>query len=104
VVVQLPAGSLRRGLGGGGVAVLGTAGASIPWLRDVSVFAVRSGDGPQGIPINGSAVDAGVTRAARDAAWRLLLVNGERREELDLAALLAMPQRQAQLPIACVEG
>jgi hypothetical protein len=87
-----------------GVAVLGTAGASIPWLRDVSVFAVRSGDGPQGIPINGSAVDAGVTRAARDAAWRLVLVNGERREELDLATLLAMPQRQAQLPIACVEG
>ncbi len=87
-----------------GVAVLGTAGASIPWLRDVSVFAVRSGDGPQGIPINGSAVEAGVVRAARDDAWRLVLVNGERREELGLAALLAMPQRQARLPIACVEG
>ena len=87
-----------------GVAVLGTAGASIPWLRDVSVFAVRSGDGPQGIPINGSAVEAGVTRAARDDAWRLVLVHGRRREELDLTALLAMPQRQARLPIACVEG
>jgi hypothetical protein len=87
-----------------GVAVMGTAGASIPWLRDISVFAVRSGDGPQGIPINGSAVEAGVTRAARDAAWRLVLVNGNRREELDLATLLAMPQRQAHLPIACVEG
>lgn len=87
-----------------GVAVLGTAGASIPWLRDVSVFAVRSGDGPQGIPVNGSAVEAGVTRAARDAAWRLVLVNDGRHVELDLAVLQAMPQRQARLPIACVEG
>ena len=32
------------------VAVLATAGSTVPWLRKVSVFAVRNGDGPQGMP------------------------------------------------------
>ena len=36
------------------VAVLLTAGGTVPWLRKVSVFGVRSGDGPQDIPINKS--------------------------------------------------
>ena len=44
-----------------GVAVLATAGSTVPWLRKVSVFGVRSGDGPAGIPINKSARAAGVT-------------------------------------------
>ena len=33
-----------------GVAVLATAGSTVPWLRKVSVFGVRSGDGPAGHP------------------------------------------------------
>ena len=48
-----------------GVAVLATAGATVPWLRKVSVFAVRSGDGPQGVPINHSAAYRG-RRRGRD--------------------------------------
>ncbi|MDP9444508.1 MAG: molybdopterin-dependent oxidoreductase [Actinomycetota bacterium] len=87
-----------------GVAVLSTAGATIPGLRRVSVFAVRSGEGPQGIPINGSAVEAGVTASARSPAWRLELVNGARHGFVSRAELEAMPQHEARLPIACVEG
>lgn len=85
-------------------AVLATAGGAVPWLRDVSVFAARSGDGPAGIPINKSAYAAGVLASATSASWRLELVHGDRQLRLDRAALLDLPQREAVLPIACVEG
>ena len=55
-----------------GVAVLAIAGSTVPLLRKVSVFAVRSGDGPQGIPINKSAAAAERhRRAAIGADYRL---------------------------------
>ncbi len=60
-----------------GVAVLATAGSTVPLLRKVSVFGVRSGDGPQGIPINKSAEAADVTATATSPAYRLELVNGD---------------------------
>ena len=52
-----PHGLTRRGLVrtawiGAGVAVLASAGQTLPLLRRVSVFGVRSGGGPQGMPIN----------------------------------------------------
>ena len=87
-----------------GLAVLSTAGASVPLLRNVSVFAVRSGDGPQGVPINRAASTAGVTADMVGADWRLELVNGEQTTSLTRADLEAMPQRTESLPIACVEG
>ncbi|MBZ5740390.1 molybdopterin-dependent oxidoreductase [Nocardioides mangrovi] len=87
-----------------GVAVLATAGSTVPWLRQVSVLGVRSGDGPAGIPINKSAVAAGVTASATSADYRLLLVHGDRQVALSRADLLAMPQSTQTLPIACVEG
>ena len=58
---------LRTALLASGVAVLAAAGNTVPWLRKVSVFAVRDGEGPQGVPINRSAVAAGVTETARAA-------------------------------------
>jgi DMSO/TMAO reductase YedYZ molybdopterin-dependent catalytic subunit len=87
-----------------GVAVLTTAGMSVPWLRRVSVLAVRSGTGPQGVPVNKSAVAAGVTDTAPDPRWRLTIVGPSGRLSLSRAELLAMPQHSARLPIACVEG
>ncbi|MDQ3481535.1 MAG: molybdopterin-dependent oxidoreductase [Actinomycetota bacterium] len=87
-----------------GVAVLTTAGATVPWLRDISIFGVRSGDGPAGIPINVSAAAARVVPAATDPAYRLEIVNGDKQVMLTRADLGAMEQTKAVLPIACVEG
>jgi hypothetical protein len=87
-----------------GVAVLATAGASVPWLRKVSVLGVRSGSGPEGVPINHTASYRGVVAAATSAAYQLSVVYGDREVRLTLADLRAMPQTTASLPIACVEG
>lgn len=104
-----PAGLTRRGLLRStwlatGVAALATAGSTVPWLRDISVFGVRSGDGPGGIPINKSAAAAKVTAAATDPGYQLAVVNGDRSMRFSLTDLLAMAQTSATLPIACVEG
>jgi hypothetical protein len=95
---------LRTTWAAAGLAVLSTAGASVPWLRDVSVFAVRTGDGPQGVPINRTASTAGVTEDMVGDRWRLELVNGDHSLSLSRADLEAMPQHTESLPIACVEG
>ncbi|MFB9902712.1 molybdopterin-dependent oxidoreductase [Allokutzneria oryzae] len=96
----------RRGflLGTGaatGAAVLATAGSTVPWLRDMSVLAWRSGKGPQGVPVNRTATAAGVARV--NPQWTLEVV-GPRTARFTLAQLQAMPQVEAELPIACVEG
>ena len=68
------------------------------------MLAVRSGEGPQGIPINRSAAAAGVADHLDGTAWRLRVVGPARTVELSLDELRAMAQRTAVLPIACVEG
>ena len=85
-------------------AVVLTAGSTVPWLRKVSVFGVRSGNGPGGVPINKSAKAAGVTASATDPAYRLAIAYGDRSLSLARADLAAMTQRTSGLPIACVEG
>ena len=97
-------GLLRATWVAAGVAVLATAGATVPLLRKVSVLGVRSGEGPQGVPINKSAVAAGVTETAVDPTWVLEVTYGDTTERLARADLLAMEQRTESLPIACVEG
>ncbi|KQW42978.1 molybdopterin-binding protein [Nocardioides sp. Root1257] len=87
-----------------GVAVLVTAGSTVPLLRRVSVFGVRSGDGPQGIPINKSAAAAKVAPAATSAAYRFTVAYGEQEVSMTRDELLAMEQTTQTLPIACVEG
>lgn len=99
----------RRGLLRGAglaatLAVLATAGSTVPLLRKVSVLGVRSGDGPQGIPINKSALAAGVTELARDPGYRLTIVHDGRETTWSRDDLAALPQTAADLPIACVEG
>jgi hypothetical protein len=87
-----------------GVAALSVAGASVPLLRKVSVFAVRSGEGPQGVPINKSAAAAHITDDLVGPSYRLEVVHGDRAVLLRREDLLAMTQRTESLPIACVEG
>ncbi|SDD75606.1 molybdopterin-dependent oxidoreductase [Nocardioides lianchengensis] len=87
-----------------GVAVLLTAGSTVPFLRRVSVFGVRSGEGPQGIPINKSAAAAKVAPAALSASYRLVVGYDGREVTLSRSDLLALEQREEELPIACVEG
>lgn len=86
------------------VVVLATAGATVPWLRWVSVLAVRDGDGPQGVPINKTAESAGVIEAAHDPTWQLTVSGPGGEATFSLADLQAMEQRSVELPIACVEG
>lgn len=87
-----------------------TAGGTVRALSPISSLAQRrAGDGPQGIPINKSARQAVVLDVIEADDFEQtyeLVVDGavERPLRLDLAALRAMPQREATLPIACVEG
>ncbi|MEU1643134.1 molybdopterin-dependent oxidoreductase [Micromonospora zamorensis] len=92
---------LRTSAGVAGVAVLATAGVTVPWLRRVSPLAWRSASGPQGVPINRTAAAA---RIVVPPDWRLEIVWPGGRGTLSLAELTALPQRTAALPIACVEG
>jgi hypothetical protein len=96
---------LRGTWAAAGVAVLATAGGAVPWLRRVSVLAVRTGEGPGGVPINKTAAAAGVLAAATDPGWALAVrVDGAVAARLSLVDLRALPQHTVDLPIACVEG
>lgn len=96
---------VRTAFTAAGVAVLATAGSTVPALRRVSVFATRTGEGPGGVPINKSARAAGVEESATSSDWRLeVVVAGAVSASLSLADLRALPQHTVDLPIACVEG
>jgi DMSO/TMAO reductase YedYZ molybdopterin-dependent catalytic subunit len=95
---------LRGTMIASGLAVLLTAGQTVPWLRRVSVFGVRDGEGPQDLPINRTAAGAGAVDGARDPAFALEIVVGDRTISLDRDQLLALRQRTHRLPISCVEG
>ena len=100
--------SRRTVLIGAGVAAalatVVTVGQTVPWLRRVSVLAPRSGEGPQGVPVNRSAFAARVLRTARAPDYRLTVTNGPTMRAFTIEELAAMPQSTRQLPIACVEG
>jgi hypothetical protein len=92
--------------GAAGLLTLVTVGQTVGPLRKLALLAPRRPDtGPQGFPVNRSAVAAGVVEAARDPEYRLV-VEGDvpRPVELSLDELRALPQHTATLPIACVEG
>ncbi|MER8186075.1 molybdopterin-dependent oxidoreductase [Kitasatospora sp. NPDC094015] len=85
-----------------GLVTLTTAGQSVPWLRSLDLFAPRRPDlGPQGLPVNRTAAQAGTTTLPAD--WRLE-VGGPHPVRLSLDELARLPQYEAELPIACVEG
>ncbi|HEU5333442.1 MAG TPA: molybdopterin-dependent oxidoreductase [Actinocrinis sp.] len=87
-----------------GVVTVTTVGQSVNSLRSVDLLAPRDpGVGPQGIPINKTAAQAGVVAAAFHPDYRLT-VTGPSPFQLTLAQLRELPQSEAVLPIACVEG
>ncbi len=108
-----PATVSRRGalalVGGGAVfvAVL-TAGQTLGGVtRRAALLIPRGrsrGDGPNDFEVNRTAWAAGITAADAGAKWRLVLRGPSRELRIDRAALEAMPQHTADLPIACVEG
>jgi DMSO/TMAO reductase YedYZ molybdopterin-dependent catalytic subunit len=89
-----------------GAVVVATAGGTFSALSRVSVLAQRiPGRGPQGLPVNKSAAGAGVDELARRPDYRLVVEGAvDHRLELSLDDLRALPQHEATLPIACVEG
>jgi len=99
----------RRGLliaGGAGVGVVAvtTVGQVVGPLAPVAVLAPRKvSDGPLGVPINRTAVQAGTVKSAVDPTWRLTVI-GPAPYDLDRAALEALPTVERHFPIACVEG
>lgn len=106
------AGLSRRGFVGAaaaasGALVVATVGQTVGPLRRLSVLAPRRPDvGSQGLPVNRAAAEAGVVEAASDPAYALSVEGrgAARPFVLTLGELRAMPQHEATLPIACVEG
>ncbi|OBF95525.1 hypothetical protein A5790_07405 [Mycobacterium sp. 852002-51152_SCH6134967] len=103
----------RRGalaLVGGGAALVAvlTAGQSIGgWTRHAALLLPRGrtrGDGPNDFQVNRTAAAAQITPEMTGERWRLTMTGGASPVVLDRAALTAMPQHTARLPIACVEG
>jgi DMSO/TMAO reductase YedYZ molybdopterin-dependent catalytic subunit len=91
---------------GATVITVATVGQTIRPLRAISVLGPRDPEvGPQGVPVNKTAAGARVLDVIHDEGYRLV-VDGkvERPLSLSLAELRAMPQREVQLPITCVEG
>jgi DMSO/TMAO reductase YedYZ molybdopterin-dependent catalytic subunit len=106
-----PATVSRRGalaLVGGGALFLAvlTAGQTLGgYARPAALLLPRGrlpGDGD--FQVNRTAAAAGISTRDTLERWRLTLNGGPRPVTLDRAALLAMPQHTAVLPIACVEG
>lgn len=95
---------LASALVAAGAVVVATVGNTVPALRRVSVLAPRTGEGPQGLPVNKTALSARVVEAAQDPAYRLEVVGPAGTRTLSLADLEEMRQSTESLPIACVQG
>lgn len=94
--------------GSAGLVAVLTAGQSIGGpARSAALLLPRGrspGHGPGGFQINRTAAAAGVRHADVGTGWRLALHGHGRVRTFSRADLLAMSQRSATLPIACVEG
>ncbi|MEX2586564.1 MAG: molybdopterin-dependent oxidoreductase [Actinomycetota bacterium] len=91
---------------GSAVVTLATVGQTVRPLRRLALLAPRDpAVGPQGFPVNKTARSARVTETAIDPAWRLSIEGAvERPMSFSLAELRDLQQREATLPISCVEG
>lgn len=91
--------------GAAGAIVLFTAGQSTKFLSPFNLFGPRKyGSGPQGLPVNRTAEAANVLTTARDPEWKLQVTAPGVEASFSLDELRAMPQTEATIPIACVEG
>ncbi len=107
---SLPAeitGLSRRGLFrtvAGAAALVGivSVGQSVPAFGPIAVLAPRKPNvGPQSLPVNRTAHDAGVVPVGDD--WRFT-ISGPQQLSWSLAELRSLQQNRSDLPIACVEG
>jgi hypothetical protein len=101
----------RRGFlgvvgGTAGLLTLTTVGQTFGPLNRLAILAPRRPDiGPQGFPVNKSAAAAKVEKKALSPDYRLVIDGAVSTPLiLTLDELRAMPQTEAVLPIACVEG
>jgi DMSO/TMAO reductase YedYZ molybdopterin-dependent catalytic subunit len=99
-------GFLAASFAAAGGVVLATVGQTVRPLAPVAVLAPRDPRvGPQGFPVNKTARSAGVEALARDPSFRLVVIgNVAAPLSLSVDELRALPQRSAELPIACVDG
>ncbi|AMM20139.1 molybdopterin-binding protein [Frondihabitans sp. PAMC 28766] len=82
-----------------------TVGQSATPFTGINFFAPRkNGYGPNSLPINRSAAAAQVLETAMSPDWTLTVTRGDASNSFTLEQLEAMPQYEAALPIACVEG
>ncbi|MCY0937550.1 molybdopterin-dependent oxidoreductase [Streptomyces sp. H34-S4] len=85
-----------------------TAGQSVGgWWRQTALLAPHGqdpGSGPNGFQINKTAGSVGIRPSDVGSNWRLTVRGAGRQVVLTRQELLAMPQHEAALPIACVEG
>nr|WP_243845508.1 molybdopterin-dependent oxidoreductase [Microbacterium halimionae] len=88
-----------------GLIVATTAGQTFAPLRSIAFLAPRRPyTGPQSLPVNRTAAEAGVLDSARSPSWRLTITGATKSIELSREDLLSMNQTTVELPIACVEG
>ena len=90
-----------------GVLTLATVGQTVRPLQRLALLAPRRPrTGPQGVPVNKTAGGAQVLDLARSPDYRLVVDGRGVRAPLSLTLdeLRSMPQREATLTIACVEG
>jgi DMSO/TMAO reductase YedYZ molybdopterin-dependent catalytic subunit len=81
-------------------------GGTLAPLRELALLSPRRPDlGPQSLPVNRTAAAAGVVAAATADDYRLTVTGRVRTPlSLSLADLQGLPQSDAELAIACVEG
>jgi DMSO/TMAO reductase YedYZ molybdopterin-dependent catalytic subunit len=101
--------SRRRLLGATGLAAglitASTIGQTVAPLSPISLLAPRGPrTGPQRVPVNKTALAAGIRSAALDPAYRMQVIGPAGHLQLSLADLTAMEQHTVVLAIACVEG
>ncbi len=99
----------RRGLlgavgAGVGIVVVTTVGQTVTPLAPVGLLAAREASkGPQGVPVNRLASEAGVTGPATAPDW-VLTVSGRTQVQLGLEELERAELREGRFPLSCVEG
>ncbi len=99
----------RRGVlaaagAGVGVVVVTTLGQTVTPLEPLGLLAIRQySRGPQNVPVNRTAEQAGVLDPAAAPEWQLRVI-GPQPFTLGLADLEPLAVHEARLPITCVEG
>jgi hypothetical protein len=99
----------RRGVlvaagAGIGAVVVTSVGQTVTPLEPLGLLAIREWNkGPQQVPVNKTAEQAGVLTTARAADWQLQ-VTGPRPYALSLAEVEGLARAEADFPVTCVEG